>query len=50
MIDNILNSLELLKNEKEIGECTFIALGKNKAPTGLIEAYKQLKRERCQKK
>jgi len=50
MIDNILNSLELLKNEKEIGECTFIALGKFKAPTGLREAYNQIKRETWQRK
>lgn len=50
MIDNILNALEFLKEEKEIGEFTFIALGKNKAPTGLKEAYKQYKREVWQRK
>lgn len=49
MISNILNLLEIAKQEKEIGEYTAIALGKYKYPETVIEAYKQFKREIWQK-
>ena len=49
MINNILNLLEIAKQEKEIGEYTAIALGKYKYPETITEAYKQFKREICQK-
>jgi len=45
MINNILDMLEIAKHQENIGEYTFIALGKNKAPQGIREAYKQHKRE-----
>jgi len=45
MISNILDMLEIAKNEDNIGDYTFIALGKNKAPESIKEAYKQQKRE-----
>jgi len=44
MIANILEMLEIAKHEKEIGEYTHIALGKNKIPMSIVEAYKQHKR------
>lgn len=37
--------LEIAKNQKEIGETTHIALGKNYLPTTLKNGYKQLKYE-----
>ena len=49
MINNILNLLEIAKQEKEIGEYTAIALGKYKYPETITEAYKQFKREIWQK-
>ena len=40
--------LEIAKREKKIGELTHIALGKNKYPDSIKEAYKQFKIELCQ--
>lgn len=48
MIENILQMLEIAKREKQIGELTHIALGKNKYPESIKEAYKQFKIELCQ--
>jgi|TARA_R110002111_G_scaffold5492_6_gene26704 hypothetical protein len=48
MIENILQMLEIAKQQKEIGELTHIALGKNKYPDSIKEAYKQFKIELCQ--
>ena len=45
MLHNILELLELMKTEEEVGDNTLIALGKYKAPESLKEAYKQHKRE-----
>ena len=50
MIGNILQLLEIAKQEKEIGEYTHIALGKYKYPDSIKEAYNQLKRELWLKK
>jgi len=50
MIDNILEMLEIAKNEKHIGKYTFIALGKNKIPLTIKEGYKQYKRWQLQNK
>lgn len=50
MIANILEMLEIAKHEKEIGEYTHIALGKNKIPLTISDAYKQKKREQWQRK
>lgn len=47
MIENIIQMLEIAKREKEIGELTHIALGKNKYPESVKEAYKQFKLELC---
>lgn len=47
MISNILEMLEIAKAQKEIGEYTHIALGKNKYPDSIKEAYKQFKYELC---
>ena len=49
MISNILDMLEIAKQEKEIGQYTFIALGKNKIPMSIKEGYKQYKRWQLQK-
>ena len=48
MIENILQMLDIAKREKQIGELTHIALGKNKYPESIKEAYKILKLELCQ--
>lgn len=48
MIENILLMLEIAKREKQIGELTHIALGKNKLPKTFKEGYKILKLELCQ--
>tara|TARA_R110001632_G_scaffold99145_1_gene205841 strand:- start:1654 stop:1803 length:150 start_codon:yes stop_codon:yes gene_type:complete len=48
MIENILQMLEIAKREKQIGELTHIALGKNKLPVTFKEGYKILKLELCQ--
>lgn len=45
MISNILDMLEIAKVQKEIGEYTHIALGKNSLPTKIKDGYKQLKYE-----
>jgi hypothetical protein len=47
MIENIIEMLEIAKREKEIGQYTHIALGKNKYPESVKEAYKQFKTELC---
>ena len=47
MIQNIVQMLEIAKRQKEIGELTHIALGKNKYPESIKEAYKQIKLELC---
>lgn len=48
MISNILDMLEIAKQQKEIGEYTHIALGKHKYPESIREAYKHFKLELCQ--
>ena len=45
MIENILNLLEIAKQNKQTGEYTAIALGKNKYPESVREAYKIFKTE-----
>jgi hypothetical protein len=45
MIDNILNLLQLAKQEGWEGEYIDIALGKNKFPQTLKEAIKQKRHE-----
>ena len=45
MIDNILNLLQLAKQEGWQGENIDIALGKNKFPQSLKEAIKQIRHE-----
>ena len=45
MIENILNLLEFARNEKWTGKYTDIALGKNKYPESIKEAYQQFKNE-----
>jgi hypothetical protein len=47
MIENTLQMLEIAKKQKEIGELTYIALGKHKYPNSIKEAYKQFKTELC---
>ena len=42
-ITNARNS----KKQKEIGDLTYIALGKYKYPNSIKEAYKQFKTELC---
>ncbi len=48
MIENILQMLEIAKQEKQIGKYTYIALGKNKLPSTIREGYKLLKLQLCQ--
>tara|TARA_S200002703_G_scaffold41943_2_gene36363 strand:- start:2 stop:154 length:153 start_codon:yes stop_codon:yes gene_type:complete len=50
MIHNIIEMLEIAKEQNLIGKYTHIALGKNKIPTGIVEAYKQQKREKWLKR
>lgn len=45
MVENILQMLEIAKQEKQFGENTHIALGKYKYPESVKEAYKQFKYE-----
>lgn len=45
MIENILNLLEIAKKNKHSGEYIAIALGKNKYPESVREAYNIFKRE-----
>lgn len=47
MIENTLQMLEIAKKQKEIGDLTYIALGKYKYPNSIKEAYKQFKTELC---
>ena len=44
MIENILNLLEFARNEKWKGQYIDIALGNNKYPESIQEAYKQFKK------
>ncbi len=50
MIGNILDMLEIAKEKKEIGKYTHIALGSNKYPKSIKEAYKLYKTEICRLK
>tara|TARA_R100000935_G_C2830831_1_gene164960 strand:- start:406 stop:558 length:153 start_codon:yes stop_codon:yes gene_type:complete len=50
MLDNILQLLEIAKSEKATGKYINIALGKNKYPKSIKEAYKQFKKELWQQK
>lgn len=50
MIDNILQLLEIAKSEKATGKYIDIALGKNKYPESVKEAYKQFKKQLWQQK
>lgn len=50
MIENILNLLEIAKQNKTTGQYTAIALGKNKYPEGVKEAYNIFIQELWQKK
>lgn len=43
MIDNIISLLGFIKEENKKGEYISIALGKNKYPESIKEAYKQFK-------
>jgi len=45
MIQNILDLLEFAKNEKWTGQYMDIAMGKNKYPESIKEAYQQFKKE-----
>ncbi len=45
MINNILDLLEFAKNEKWTGRYMDIAMGKNKYPESIKEAYQQFKKE-----
>jgi hypothetical protein len=45
MIENILNLLEIAKQNKTSGQYTAIALGKNKYPESVREAYNIFRRE-----
>ena len=47
MISNILEMLEIAKQEKQFGKYTHIAIGKYKYPESVKEAYKQFKIELC---
>jgi len=44
MIQNILDLLEFARSEQWRGQYTDIALGKNKYPESIKEAYKQFKK------
>jgi len=44
MITNILDILQFAREENWRGEYIDIALGKNKYPESIIEAYKQFKK------
>jgi hypothetical protein len=45
MIQNILDLLQFAKNEKWTGQYMDIALGKNKYPESIKEAYQQFRKE-----
>jgi len=50
MIENILNLLEIAKQNKTSGQYTAIALGKHKYPESVREAYNIFRRELWQQK
>ena len=50
MIENIINLLEIAKQEKQTGEYTAIALGKNKYPESVRKAYNIFRQELWQQK
>jgi len=50
MINNILDLLEVAKQNHLTGEYVEIALGKNKFPETIKEGYKMLKQELWQRK
>jgi len=50
MISNILEMLEVAKEQEIMGKYIFVALGKNKIPMSIVEAYKQQNREKWLKK
>ena len=50
MIENIINLLEIAKQEKQTGEYTAIALGKNKLPESVREAFNIFRQELWQQK
>lgn len=50
MIANTLEMLKIAKQEKKIGDLTYIALGKNKLPESIKEGYKLFKIALCHKK
>jgi hypothetical protein len=45
MIENILNLLEIAKQNRQSGKYTEIALGKNKYPDSVKEAYNIFRQE-----
>ena len=47
MMEYILDMLEIAKKEKQIGEYTYIALGKKPLPTTIKEGYKQVQLNIC---
>jgi hypothetical protein len=49
MLENIMNLLEFARKEKWRGQYIDIALGKNKLPESIKEAYKQYKQGLWQK-
>lgn len=50
MINNILEMLEIAKQQKTIGKYTHIALGKNYLPTDLRSATREIKHTLWQRK
>ena len=50
MIENIINLLEIAKQEKQTGKYTTIALGKNKYPESVREAFNIFRQELWQQK
>lgn len=50
MIENIISLLEIAKEEKKSGKYTAIALGKNKYPESVREAFNIFKQELWQPK
>jgi hypothetical protein len=50
MIENILQMLEIAKQEKQMGKNTHIALGKYSIPLTIKDGYKKLKYELWAKK
>lgn len=49
MIENIINLLEIAKEEKQTGKYTAIALGKNKLPESVREAFNIFRQELWQR-